>query len=125
MNDTDWKAATDEATAYLADLIRFDTTNPPGNELECAEYLADLLAREGIEPEVLESEPGRANVISRLRGDGSKKPLLLMSHLDVCAPLLGRDKGRLPLGKGNARHQGPHRNAHDGDVSPQEAGGSA
>ncbi len=83
MNDIDWKAATDEATAYLADLIRFDTTNPPGNELECAEYLADLLAKEGIEPEVLESEPGRANVISRLRGDGSKKPLLLMSHLDV------------------------------------------
>lgn len=83
MTDIDWKAATDEATEYLSTLIRFDTTNPPGNETECARYLADLLAKEGIEPEVLESEKGRGNVIARLRGDGSKKPLLLMSHLDV------------------------------------------
>jgi acetylornithine deacetylase/succinyl-diaminopimelate desuccinylase-like protein len=79
----DWKAATAEAARYLSDLVRFDTTNPPGNEIECARYLADLLAREGIEPLVLESAPGRGNVIGRLRGDGSKKPLLLMSHLDV------------------------------------------
>ncbi len=83
MNDIDWKAVTDEATGYLVDLVKFDTTNPPGNELECAEYLADLLAKEGIEPEVLESKPGRGNVVGRLRGDGSKKPLLLLSHLDV------------------------------------------
>ncbi len=83
MNDIDWKAATDEATGYLVNLVKFDTTNPPGNELECAEYLAQLLAEEGIEPRVLESKPGRANIVARLRGDGSKKPLLLMSHLDV------------------------------------------
>jgi acetylornithine deacetylase/succinyl-diaminopimelate desuccinylase-like protein len=83
MNDIDWKAATDEAVEYLVALVRFDTTNPPGNELECARYLADLLAKEGMDPEVLESDKGRGNVIGRLRGDGSKKPLLLMSHLDV------------------------------------------
>jgi acetylornithine deacetylase/succinyl-diaminopimelate desuccinylase-like protein len=68
----DWKAATSEAAGYLSDLVRFDTTNPPGNELECARYLADLLAKEGIEPLVLESAPGRGNVIGRLRGDSSK-----------------------------------------------------
>jgi acetylornithine deacetylase/succinyl-diaminopimelate desuccinylase-like protein len=83
MNDIDWKVATDEAVEYLVALVQFDTTNPPGNELECAQYVADLLAKEGMEPEVLESEKGRGNVIGRLRGDGSKKPLLLMSHLDV------------------------------------------
>ena len=70
MTDIDWKAATDEATEYLSTLVKFDTTNPPGNELECAQYLADLLAKEGIEPEVLESEKGRGNVIGRLKGDG-------------------------------------------------------
>lgn len=83
MAEIDWKAATDEAVKYLGDLVRFDTTNPPGNELECAQYLAGLLKKEGIEAEVLESAPKRGNVIGRLRGDGSKKPLLLMSHLDV------------------------------------------
>jgi acetylornithine deacetylase/succinyl-diaminopimelate desuccinylase-like protein len=83
MNEVDWKAATDEATRYLVDLVKFNTTNPPGNELECARYVADALAGEGVEAETLESTPGRANVIARLRGDGSKKPLLLMSHLDV------------------------------------------
>ncbi|MBI4831337.1 MAG: M20/M25/M40 family metallo-hydrolase [Candidatus Lindowbacteria bacterium] len=83
MNDIDWKTATEEATRYLVDLVRFDTTNPPGNETECARYVAGLLSKEGIEPLVLESAPGRGNVIGRLKGDGSKKPLLLMSHLDV------------------------------------------
>ena len=83
MNDIDWKAATEEATRYLVDLVKFNTTNPPGNELECAEYIADLLANEGLEPVVLEPKEDRGNVIGRLRGDGSKKPLLLMSHLDV------------------------------------------
>ena len=83
MNDIDWQAATDEAVEYLCALIRFDTTNPPGNELECARYLADLLAKEGMQPEVFEPEKDRGNIIGRLKGDGSKKPLLLMSHLDV------------------------------------------
>ncbi len=83
MKNIDWRTATDEAIEYLSTLVRFDTTNPPGNELECAQYLADIFRKEGIEPEVLESEPGRGNVIARLKGDGSKKPLLLMSHLDV------------------------------------------
>jgi len=83
MKDIDWKAATDEAIDYLSTLIQFNTVNPPGNELECAQYVAELLSKEGIEPTVLESEPKRGNVIARLKGDGSKKPLLLMSHLDV------------------------------------------
>ena len=49
---------TDMATEFLRDLIRFDTTNPPGNELPAAQYIADVLRQEGIEPLVLESAPG-------------------------------------------------------------------
>lgn len=67
----------------LRDLVRIDSTNPPGNEVECARYLAELLAPAGIETRVLESSPGRGNLIARLRGTGEGKPLMLMGHLDV------------------------------------------
>jgi acetylornithine deacetylase/succinyl-diaminopimelate desuccinylase-like protein len=64
-------------------LLRIDTTNPPGNELPAAELLADELRGAGLEPVVLESAPGRGNVVARLRGTGEKPPLLLTAHLDV------------------------------------------
>jgi len=64
-------------------LLRIDTTNPPGNELPAAELLAEELSSAGLEPVVLESAPGRGNVVARLRGTGEKPPLLLTAHLDV------------------------------------------
>ncbi|HEX5577259.1 MAG TPA: hypothetical protein VFX40_02730, partial [Gemmatimonadaceae bacterium] len=64
-------------------LIRFDTTNPPGNELELAKYLAKTLEAEGIETILLEPAPNRAAVIARLRGTGSKRPVMVMAHMDV------------------------------------------
>jgi acetylornithine deacetylase/succinyl-diaminopimelate desuccinylase-like protein len=73
----------DEVRRILADLLRLDTTNPPGNEVVAAVYLRDRLRREGIEGEILESAPGRASYVARLSGDGTRAPLLLMSHLDV------------------------------------------
>lgn len=79
----DWSRARAEALGFLKDLIRIDTTNPPGNERPAADYVAAVLAREGIEPTVLESEPTRASVVARLRGSGRKPPLLLSAHLDV------------------------------------------
>jgi acetylornithine deacetylase/succinyl-diaminopimelate desuccinylase-like protein len=78
-----WDAIRDETTRYLQDLIRIDTTNPPGNETRAAEYLAAVLKREGIEPTILESAPGRGNLVARLKGDGRAAPLLLMVHIDV------------------------------------------
>ena len=78
-----WDAVRDEVTRLVQDLLRFDTTNPPGNELPAAEFLAGLLQSEGFEPTVIESAPGRGNVIARLPGDGTEAPLLLMGHLDV------------------------------------------
>ena len=83
MNGIDWDAVRDEAVGYLQELLRIDTTNPPGNEQAAAEYLAGILAREGLAPSVLTSEPGRANVIARLPGRGVRGPLLLQGHTDV------------------------------------------
>ena len=75
----------DEVTRLLCDLIRFDTTNPPGNETVAAEYLARVLGEEGFDCEVLESAPGRGSVVTRLKGSGAGPSLLLLSHLDVVA----------------------------------------
>lgn len=78
-----WQALLDECTRHLQALIRLDTSNPPGNEIIAAAYIAQQLAAEGIEAEIVESEPGRANLRAVLKGDGSQRPVLLMSHLDV------------------------------------------
>lgn len=78
-----WEAVRDEVVGILQDLLRLDTTNPPGNETLAAEYVAVKMREVGIEPVVLESEPGRGSVVGRWRGTGEAAPLLLMSHTDV------------------------------------------
>ena len=75
-----------EAQAWLAGLIRINTTNPPGNELAAANYVATVLRSEDITPEVLELAPGRGVVVARLQAGplpDSSRALLLLSHLDV------------------------------------------
>jgi acetylornithine deacetylase/succinyl-diaminopimelate desuccinylase-like protein len=67
----------------LQRLIRFDTTNPPGNEAACIEFVRGLLADAGCETEVYAREPDRPNLVTRLRGTGSAPPLLLYGHVDV------------------------------------------
>jgi acetylornithine deacetylase/succinyl-diaminopimelate desuccinylase-like protein len=64
-------------------MIRFDTTNPPGDELPLVEHLAEELKGQGLSPQVLESAPNRGNLVVRVEGDGSERPILLLSHLDV------------------------------------------
>ena len=56
---------------------------PPGNELQGALFFKQVLEREGIPVELDEFEPGRANLLATLKGDGSKRPLILMNHMDV------------------------------------------
>jgi acetylornithine deacetylase/succinyl-diaminopimelate desuccinylase-like protein len=73
----------EEVTNLLCALIRFDTTNPPGNETPCADFLRQRFEEEGIEAQVVESAAGRGNVIARLPGEGGGKSMLLLSHLDV------------------------------------------
>jgi acetylornithine deacetylase/succinyl-diaminopimelate desuccinylase-like protein len=76
-------ALADDARRLCQALLRMDTTNPPGNERVCAEYLAANLAEVGYEPQLLEAEPGRTNLVVRYRGTGALPPLLLTAHLDV------------------------------------------
>ena len=79
----DFVAARDEVVKILSGFVRIDTSNPPGNETKGAEYLKAILNREGITSEIFEMEPGRGNIVARIKGNGSKKPLLLMGHIDV------------------------------------------
>ena len=67
----------------LQQLIRFDTTNPPGNEAECIAFIRELLAQAGIESTILARTPERPNLVARLPGEGSAPPLLLYGHVDV------------------------------------------
>jgi len=75
----------EEVTDFLSSLIRFNTTNPPGNETVAAKYVAKDLEKDGFKCELFESAPGRGSVITRLKGTGNKPSLLLLSHLDVVA----------------------------------------
>ncbi|HEY44720.1 MAG TPA: M20/M25/M40 family metallo-hydrolase [Anaerolineae bacterium] len=67
----------------LQNLIRFDTTNPPGNEVECVMYIDRLLNDAGMDTSIFAKDPNRPNLIARLKGRGSAPPLLLYGHVDV------------------------------------------
>ncbi len=79
----DWDAVGEETLQHLVKLIQIDTTNPPGNETLVANYLQAVLEAEGIESELYALDPERANLVTRIRGNGSKKPILIMGHTDV------------------------------------------
>jgi acetylornithine deacetylase/succinyl-diaminopimelate desuccinylase-like protein len=79
------KEVEDEVTRFLCDLIRINTTNPPGNETAATKYLSENLSNEGFKCEFYESAPNRGSIITRLKGTGEKPNLLLLSHLDVVA----------------------------------------
>jgi acetylornithine deacetylase/succinyl-diaminopimelate desuccinylase-like protein len=81
--DADWKALGDEATALLSEYLRINTTNPPGNEIAAARWLAAVLRRDGIDSRIFEPAPGKANLYARLSGDGSDRPIILLNHMDV------------------------------------------
>ncbi len=81
--DEQWRAVGREAAALLSQYVAINTTNPPGNELETAAWLKAVLARDGIEAQVFEPRPGKANLYARLAGDGSARPLILLNHMDV------------------------------------------
>ncbi len=86
----DFAAARDETVRILQDLVRVDTSNPPGNETRATEPLRARLEKEGIPCDVFESAPGRGSLVARLQGRGTKRPLLLVGHLDVVG--VERDK---------------------------------
>ena len=73
----------DRPADLLQNLIRFDTSNPPGNELLCIQYINSLLKDAGISTSFVERTPGRPNLIARLKGEGDAPPLMLYGHVDV------------------------------------------
>ena len=82
-DDPNWSAIEDETLKHFRALLQFDTSDPPGRELPAAEYLKEVLDSEGIAVELLFNDPERPNVVARLKGNGSKEPLLIMAHTDV------------------------------------------
>jgi acetylornithine deacetylase/succinyl-diaminopimelate desuccinylase-like protein len=92
MAEINWNALTTETVRNLVRLIQAETVNPPGNELPAILVIKDILDCEGFPQAtspteqgylIVESAPGRANLVARLRGDGSTRPLLLSGHVDV------------------------------------------
>lgn len=83
INSIRWKEIRDEAVELLRNLIKIDTTNPPGNEAPAAEYLKKYFDDFGISSRIVESEKGRATVIADIKSAKQDKPLILLSHLDV------------------------------------------
>src|SRR5687768_11879800 len=73
----------EEAVELLREAIRCDTSNPPGNEAPLAAVFASYLREAGISARLLGPEPHRTNIVARLPGDGTARPLLLSAHLDV------------------------------------------
>lgn len=72
-----------ETLAHFQKLVQINSSDPPGREVEVTEYLKQVLEAEGIEVQVFAKDPLRPNLVARLRGNGSKKPLLLMAHEDT------------------------------------------
>jgi acetylornithine deacetylase/succinyl-diaminopimelate desuccinylase-like protein len=79
----DWKAVEAETLQHFQALIRIDTSNPPGNETRAVEYLKQVLDKEGIPYQVFAGDANRANLVVRIKGNGKKKPILVMGHTDV------------------------------------------
>src|SRR5689334_17285956 len=81
----------------LRALIRFDTTNPPGNEGPCLEYLKELFAARGVEGLMLGASAARPNLVVRVSGRGEAPPLLMQGHVDVVTTT-GQDWKHPPFG---------------------------
>jgi acetylornithine deacetylase/succinyl-diaminopimelate desuccinylase-like protein len=81
--EPDWNAARQETLGHLQAMIRMNTVNPPGNELQVARHLDSALKAEGIETHLFEPTPGRGALVARIKGNGSKQPVLIMGHMDV------------------------------------------
>ena len=79
----DWQAVGEESIDHFVELIKIDSSNPPGNETKVVNYLKSVLANEGIPSEVYALQEDRGNLVARVKGNGSKRPILIMGHTDV------------------------------------------
>ncbi len=81
--DPDWDALNEETLRHFQALVQMDTSDPPGREQPAVDYLKNVLESEGIPVEIFTLKEGRPNLVARLKGNGSKRPLLIMAHTDV------------------------------------------
>ena len=79
----DWPKVDAEFLRHYTTVVQMDTTDPPGNETKVVDYVRKVLEAEGIPVIVSAKEPARANLVARLKGNGSKRPLLIMGHTDT------------------------------------------
>src|SRR5271154_3358875 len=79
----DWSKINDESMRHFQALVQIDSTDPPGNETRVAEYVKKTLEADGIPVMMVAQDPTRANIIARIKGNGSKRPLLIMGHSDT------------------------------------------
>jgi acetylornithine deacetylase/succinyl-diaminopimelate desuccinylase-like protein len=79
----DWSKVNEEALRHYQAVIRIDSTNPPGNETRVADYVKKVLESEQIPVVSVGNDPNRMNLIARIKGNGSKRPLLIMGHTDT------------------------------------------
>src|SRR3972149_45371 len=83
MPEVDFIKAGEEGIKILQEVIRVNTTNPPGDELPAGLFSKKIFERAGLKPQILQPSETRANLIVRVKGQGSAGPLVLLSHLDV------------------------------------------
>src|SRR4051812_6962136 len=83
-----WESARAEILQRYRDLVQLDTT--AGHETRAVEYLKKVLEAEGVPTQTFALDPARANLVARLKGNGSKRPLLILAHTDVVG--VQRDK---------------------------------
>ena len=89
----DWKQEQAAILQHYRSLIQIDTSNPPGNETKAVEYLKKLLEDAGIPTQTFSNDPTRANLVARIKGNGTRRPLLIMAHTDV----VGVQKEKWPV----------------------------
>src|ERR1044072_138967 len=83
-NQPNWSQVEPEALKHFQAIIKMDTTDPPGGEKPVVDYLRQVLEAEGIATETFVlKDPNRPNLVARIKGNGAKRPLLLMGHTDT------------------------------------------
>src|SRR3954451_22801744 len=83
VSNVDFEKQKAEILDRFQTLLRIDTSSPPGNETKAVDYLRKVLEAEGIPTQTFALDPNRANLVARLKGNGHKRPLLILAHTDV------------------------------------------
>jgi acetylornithine deacetylase/succinyl-diaminopimelate desuccinylase-like protein len=91
--NVNWKQQQDEILRHYRSLVQIDTSSPPGNETKAVEYLKKVLEAEGIPTSTFALDPARANLVARIKGNGSRRPILILAHTDV----VGVQREKWPL----------------------------